>query len=206
PVVVPAWSPEAPQAAVLAVLGGTLASTPWWHAVSAEYCVDGACIGNGPPGIAVTLAKNAAATYDHAGLEALLTTELDAGTLPKPDDNTVYLLYFPSTTIIHSEGLGDSCKGYAGYHTFFTYDSKKVPYAVMPECNSTGNVTQLEYTTGTAAHELIEVATDPFPAGDTFAYWLDTDDPNTWGWAGVEGGETGDMCVDYLGLDQDIVR
>src|ERR1700722_7467484 len=58
-------------------------------------------------------------------------------------------------------------------------------------------------TTITSAHELIEAATDPISTDTTAGYYLNLDDPNTWGWNDIEGGEVADMCVDLYGIGQD---
>ena len=85
------------------------------------------------------------------------------------------------------------------------YKGQQVPYAIISECPGAGMgipaITTLQGTTITASHEIIEAATDP--SDITTGYYLNLDDPGTYGWNDIEGGEVADMCVDVFGFDQD---
>src|SRR5208282_5681959 len=52
-----------------------------------------------------------------------------------------------------------------------------------------------------ASHEFIETATDG--SNQSFSFYLNLNDPATWGWDDVLGGEVADLCVDQFGLGQD---
>jgi hypothetical protein len=207
----------APQ---LDAFGASVASSSWWNAVRAGYCESdaGPCVGDGPAGVSVALTTAPAQNYTDSSqggpstLQTWLLAEIMSGALPKPDanaiTNTIYLIYFPSTTTVNLDG-SPSCMGFDGYHGSATLGSQQVVYAVIDECplgpppppGSPTN-TLLQETTLTAAHEIAEAATDP--SNLALGYYLDLNDPSTWGWSDVEGGgEVADLCVDVFGLNQD---
>jgi hypothetical protein len=76
-----------------------------------------------------------------------------------------------------------------------------VIYAVSMECQGYA----LSDVTLTSSHEIAESATDGYSSPTTmdFGYYLNLDDPNTFGWNDVMGGEVADLCVDFFGLGQD---
>jgi hypothetical protein len=204
----------APQ---LQAFGQSLASSAWWNAIRAGYCVNpGACVGDGTAGTSVVLSTAAASSYtdsDQGGASTLqqwLTSELASGELPKPDadavTDTIYALYFPATTTIEFDGT-KSCTDFDGYHTSMTMGSQQVVYAVVNECAATSAypnvpaITVLQNATLSASHEIAEAASDP--SALTTGYYLDMNDPSSWGWNDVEGGEIADLCVDPFGLNQD---
>jgi hypothetical protein len=210
-----------PMAAELEAFGQTVASSAWWDAVRSGYCASGGatCVGDGPQGITVQVPTPAATQYtdsDQNGASTLqewLKSAITNGVLPMPDSNstsdTLYVLYFPSTTTISLDGA-DSCVegGFGGYHNSMMFGSQQVPYVAAIECEpiaspfpNIATLTALQNTTMTASHEIVEASTDPVPPT---AFAIDDTDPNNWGWIDVTGGgEAADMCVDFLGLDQD---
>jgi hypothetical protein len=208
--------------------GRTLASSSWWNTVRAGYCggAGDRCVGDGPPGTSVVVMDAPAASYTDSAsggpssLQDWLSGAIAAGTLPKPDansvTNTIYALYFPATTAVSFDGQ-QSCVnlGFNGYHNSMAAGSQQVVYAVIDECDplppqfpSAKPITVLQNTTLTASHEIIEAATDPVESTDStgktsYGYYLDITDPDTWGWIDVAGGEIADLCVDQFGLGQD---
>lgn len=114
--------------------------------------------------------------------------QIDAGVLPRPDENTLYMIHFPADISISIEGM-TSCFAFGGYHN--GAKNKKYGdlfYAVLPECffalDAEGS---LAATTIVASHELIEAVTDAFPTpGSTPAYPQAWNDP--------AGNEIADMC------------
>jgi hypothetical protein len=204
----------APQ---LQAFGQSVASSAWWNAIRSGYCVNpGACVGDGPAGTAVVVSTAAASRYtdsDEGGASTLqqwLAGELASGELPKPDaapvTNTIYALYFPASTTIEFDGT-KSCTDFDGYHTAMTMGSQQIVYAVVNECAAISAypdvpaITVLQNATLSASHEIAEAASDPSVA--TTGYYLDMNDPNSWGWNDIEGGEIADLCVDPFGLNQD---
>jgi hypothetical protein len=117
----------------------------------------------------------------------------DGGAFPQPDGNTIYAMYYPSTTVV-TLGGGELCKAFMGYHSDFkhTDGTTFVSYAVIGRCPPMG-VPEIDEVTAEAMHEFIEAATDPVPY-EKPAY----DDIDAVGkaWALVGGGgEVGDVCA-----------
>jgi|GEM_PF-1691877 len=213
PAIVTVTFPGDPMAAQLETFGETVASSGWWDGIRAGLCASGGqmCVGDGPPGAGVELSTAASMQYTDATLQAWLASAITGGVLPKPDanatSNTVYVLYFPSTTTITFDGV-DSCVGFTGYHNAMPFGSQQLPYAVAMECGAMPSLvpnvaplTALQNTTMSASHEIVEAVTDPI----AFTGWvIDETNPNNRGWIDMTGGgEAADMCFDVLGLDQD---
>ena len=99
--------------------------------------------------------------------ERELEHQIDIGALSKPDDNTIYMTYFPPGMTI--DLLGSlSCQVFCGYH--HSYSSAvygTIYYGVHPDLG--GNCalgcgvssTRFEDLTAVTSHELSEVVTDP---------------------------------------------
>jgi len=179
-----------------------ITTTPWWTAVSSEYCEtdDHACIGPGSSGGHVVIQDPPADSYSDSSqgapstlqdfIHAHVVGDADAGItadLPAPDDNTLYVIYFPASTTITLDG-DQSCNSFGAYHNTMILPNKNnvltfAPYAIIPRCG-----TKEATTTVSASHEIIEAATDPdIGEGDLTFYMLNTL------WA-VAGGEVGDLC------------
>ncbi len=94
--------------------------------------------------------------------------------------------------------VSKSCSSFGGYHGNITLDMahnlRNVAYAVMPRCQTFGNLSGLDALTGTTAHELVEAATDPYPLSNTPAYAA-VDDAHIYWQSFLGGGEVGDMCA-----------
>lgn len=198
-----------PDTSTYDTFGQNLTSSMYWDAVRAGYCETGGttCIGDGPAGASVTLPMAAGASYTDAQVQTLIQNAITAGTLPMPDatmpvSNTLYVVYFPMATTINYAG-GSSCTDFDGYHGAFTMGAQQqqVPYAVIDECNYGSASATLIATTETTGHEVFEAASDPGISSTGF--YLDTTNPDTWGWNDVMGGEAADLCVDMFGLGGD---
>lgn len=115
-----------------------------------------------------------------------LEKQMDAGVLPRPDQNTLYMIHFSKDIQISIEGM-TSCFSFGGYHTAFTSTKYgDVFYGVLPECSFFGGG-GFASITFVSAHELIEAVTDPFPTpGSSPAY------PQAWNAA--DGNEIADLC------------
>jgi hypothetical protein len=72
-----------------------------------------------------------------------------------------------------------------------------VAYAVIPRCESFGDLTGIDAITGVTSHELIEASTDPYPFNDP-AYAQVDQDHYYWSSA-LGGGEVGDLCAQNPG-------
>ena len=156
------------------VLGGALMDQ------LAEYNVPGHAIGHGSFIGTVTLTEPAPkSSVTDSVLRQLLQDQIDSGSAPKPDANTLYFLYLPPGTAV-VQGGSRSCQAFCGYHDSF---GKGIYYAVMPYPNCAGclgGMTSLDALTSTSSHELCEAITDPVPGQ---------------GWYDDNHGETGDICA-----------
>lgn len=168
-----------------------ITSTVWWDAVASEYGV-----GRGTGGGHVVLPSSAASGYTdsvHGGdstVRQLLQGAVSDGTLPAPDAQTLYVVYFPAGTIVRLDGISACAPpGTTGWHDVVSVvpgDASApvdVAYAVLPRCGSDpGAMTQA------ASHEIVEAATDPSPEN---APALQMTDP---AWLAF-GSEAADVCI-----------
>ena len=126
-----------------------------------------------------------------AQIQQEIEKQIDAGALPRPDDNTLYMIHFSKDIQISIEGM-TSCFSFGGYHMGF--NSAKygnVFYGVMPECSMFGSG-GFSSITFVSAHELIEAVTDPFPTpGSSPAF------PQAWN--AKDGNEIADLCSNGSG-------
>lgn len=138
--------------------------------------------------------KNTKTKLDDTEIQAELEYQVSMNTLPKPDNNTLFMIHFPPGVSISIDGM-KSCVNFCAYHMGFESKSYgNVFYGVMPDfasgaCSfgcSMGNNT-FETTTIISAHEFTEAVTDPFPTpGDKPAY------PQAWNT--TSGEEIADVC------------
>jgi hypothetical protein len=128
-------------------------------------------------------------------IQAELDAQITAGNLPKPDDNTLFMTYFPpGVSIAFDDGSGSSCSSFCAYHEDFVSKTHgNVFYGVMPDlggacsfgCGFAGS--SFDNLTDVSSHELIEAITDPFPTpGSQPAF------PQAWNT--TDGQEIGDLC------------
>ena len=168
---------------------GKLPTSAYWKPPTEEY-------GVGLPSLKpeVKLLEAAPGTTTDMEIQAWLDGEITAKSLPAPNANTLYLLYYPTGTTI-SEGQGQSCKSFGGYHNSITHNGQKVAYAVMPRCANFGSLTGINVVTGTSSHEILEAVTDPYPQQDPGYAQVDA---NHIVWEFIlGGGENGDMCAQF---------
>lgn len=184
PKVVPVFFPQdALQSTLVTFLQNYQAKSAAWGMLS-EYG-----IGRGTTAAPVTLPTTLPATFAEADVQALLAARIGDGTLPRPDANTIYALYFPSTVSL-LQGGSTSCIDFAGYHGTSTLtDGTKTVYAVMPRCQM-GLLALLTYAT---SHELAEAATDPHLLG-----YNSMSDPYFLWTVGHSGAEVSDLCQDLV--------
>ncbi|HEX8791918.1 MAG TPA: hypothetical protein VF765_13280 [Polyangiaceae bacterium] len=169
----------------------TITTTAWWTAVTSEYGVR-----QGAAGTHVVLPMAAASGYTdsvHGGdssVRQLVQAFVADGTLPAPDAQTLYVLYFPAGTILRLDGISACAPpGGTGWHDSVTVSlpdagtSTDVAYAVIPRCQS-----DLGAMTLAASHEIVESATDPSPEN---APAVQMTDP---AWLAF-GPEVADVCV-----------
>ena len=112
------------------------------------------------------------------------------------DGNQLFMVHFPPGVQISMPTGEKSCEAFCGYHGTFVLDGVKTYYGVLPDhggacaagCGA-ALAAQLDRTTVTASHELVESVTD---AGVGLA----DQDPSQLGWYDDTYGEIGDICED----------
>ncbi len=158
----------------------------WFPAVTAEYGIK-----SGTHVEAVRLADKLDATMTDAQIAMLIEKHIQDGSLPAPSGrNFYYMVYFPSGTTISDGGSGGvsgaSCSSFLGYHSEAKYMGTPFAYGVICDCDDNQDT-----ITVTAAHELVEAATDPYPYTNP-GYNLQPDPGDPWQ---IEiGQESADLC------------
>jgi hypothetical protein len=179
-----------------------IGATPYWTAVTSEYGI-GPAVATAP----VILTEMAPATTDDGTIQTWLAGKLDGNDplWPVADDNTIYILHYPSGTgITLSSPMGTevSCQTFGGYHNSITLDgahaSLDVAYAVVPECQTFDGIKGIDAVTAAESHEIIEGCTDPYPMSNPA--WVQTDDNDIYWDLALGGGEVGDMCAQFPGV------
>jgi hypothetical protein len=166
----------------LATIGGS----NYWKSATSEYGV-GAASATDP----IRIADAAPAMIDDDGIRAWLTTQLSAG-LPAPDDQSLYVIFYPESSAVTERNMNKLCSGSSGYHSSFQLaGGQKVAYAVLGRCASSTHLT-LQNVTRVTSHELAEAATDPY-IGITPAYLQPRLTDYAWTHTN-SGGEVGDLC------------
>jgi hypothetical protein len=87
--------------------------------------------------------------FTNRDIEAFLNTLFDAGVLPAPDDQAIYVVTIPPG--IYS-GEGDDL---SGEHSYYRRDGHRIHYAWITDSEV------LDGTTQTTTHEIVETLTDP---------------------------------------------
>jgi hypothetical protein len=196
----------------LTTFGTHLTQSAWWTTAMAGDCLaDGTtCIGTGPDGMMVTLPMPADKNYTDTAVETLIGSLITAGTVPPTDANTIYNIYFPTTTTITASDGTQSCVAFDAYHASFKQGGKEVIYSLIPECEAYNPpgippITTLQYTTLSVSHEIAEAASDPLVSDPNvpYSFYPDENDPQSWAWLDWEDGELADLCVDAYGLGGD---
>jgi hypothetical protein len=164
-----------------------LAASTFWSEATQEYGVGALTIA---PSIVVT--DTPPTNISDAQIQTWLANYLDGthADWPAPTLENIYTIFYPSQTVISSQGLGTSCVNFGGYH----YDipngqTSGIVYAVMPRCATFGNLKGIDGTTDGLSHELVEASTDPL--GTAYAYA----DLDHMVWNVAPLGEVGDMCA-----------
>lgn len=199
----PRWVPvyfangDAKQNAAVTDYLKRVGATNYWAAAVTEYGV-GPGVSTDP--VQLLAADNPAASITDDTIQTWLAAKLNANdpAFPKPDENTIYAIFYPASTDIDLQG-STSCQSFGGYHNNITLDGAHqgldVAYAVMPDCGQFGKQTGLDALTGTTSHELIEAVTDPYPSSRP-AY-SQVDDAHLYWETFLGGGENGDMCAQF---------
>jgi len=139
-------------------------------------------IGRGNYAGALTLTNIPSGNVTDAQIQTTLDAAIVAGTLPPPDDNTLYAVYFPPGVTISLDG-DSSCSGFGAYHDAIIETQRhNTYYLVMPDCGA-----PFKNMTSVSTHELIEAVTDNIPTPGSSPNY-----PQAWNDSG--GNEMGDLC------------
>ncbi len=114
---------------------------------------------------------------------------ITAKKVPAPDDDTLYMIYFPSG--INPTGQGNSCVSggsFCAYHSSYALSGgQNVYFGVMPDtpdkCTPGCGPAGFTGLTDVSSHEMIEAMTDP-DVGQNDLAWYDQ-----------QNGEIGDICA-----------
>jgi hypothetical protein len=171
-----------PNTQPIQAFGDWLGQSQWLASVGSEYGV-----GAGTQIAKLVLAYTPPPVVSASDIETYLSYGITSGVFPQPDDDTIYVIYYPPTT--KPSGLG--CDGPWWGHNTVTSPVRYV-YAAIPACPPPAlfGWTQIESIEQDASHEIIEAATDPDRAGAPTYTVTDPTDPFLY-----MGSEIGDLCV-----------
>jgi hypothetical protein len=117
---------------------------------------------------------------------------IDAGKVPAPTADTLYMVHFPPGVSIDLDGSG-SCVVFCAYHNTFVHNGVNVYYGVMPDQGGScaggcgPDPSTFNNLTSVSSHELIESVTDA-------AVGLATVIGPPLAWYDQTNGEIGDIC------------
>jgi hypothetical protein len=170
----------------IADFGAWIATSSWLDAVGRDY-------GVGPGTMLQDAELDAGSSLLASGdVAAFLNEQFDAGTVISPagNPNALYLVYLPADA-----GIAGACTSYLSYHFWSTYQTTDYPYALISDCpdDPTG-LSEPGNLEAAAAHEIAEIATDPFPSfNDAGGYGYRISD-TTSQWYDPNLGEIADLC------------
>lgn len=170
-------------------------------------------IGRGVYGGAYTIAPGTSATaLGDADIQNELEAQINAGHIPPPDDNTIYMVYFPSGYTITQSNGDASCSKFCAYHGAFLHGSQDVFYGVFPDLSSGGcqfgcgiQSTVFKNLCSASTHELLEATTDAEVSLQSCTILPPSCSPSLAWYAKPYGGEIGDMCNQYADTISSVV-
>lgn len=177
--------------------GDEIGASTYWRTAVREYGV-GAGSGAGHVHLGA-----APATLTDSQVEDLVAQHAETDTSwPAFDEQNIYVMYLPTSIQFTSNGA-NACDTLAGYHDSHKFaDGKRGVFAVIAQnCRAASDPPLADYATSTAAHEIAEASTDPYP-GTSDEALTDWDDAHGWAWDLLrikqgEDGENGDACDFY---------
>lgn len=180
--------PGDPDADSLEDFVARVGATDYWERATSQYGIGRAAAL--PP---VRLADPAPASTTVDAIAAWLATSIDGQppALPPFDGNTVYVLFYASTTSITSDGYATCTDFLGGHNQGALADGRSFPFIIVARCPGASDLASL---TAIASHELVEASTDPYPGSAP-------------GYVGVDAAhfafdvaflsEAADLCDDY---------
>ncbi len=192
--VVPLYYAADPLAADLASYYAKLAKSTYLAKALAGYGVKSVTIAP-----AIALADPPPLSALDVDIAASIAAEIDAGTIPASDVNTMYQIIYPSTTQVLSGGLYGEAIPTCDPLSFEGYlaSGTAVPIGIVPVCQGElPGETDIQTDTIASAGNIANVLTDPLSIDDP-AYA----DPswNGSGWEAVVGNMVGFLCQDPEG-------
>jgi hypothetical protein len=166
----------------------------YWSAGTAEYGVGPL---RGASTVVVHERPPASATSRQVHDWIVAHTTGDRPLLGAFDAQTMYTVFYPSTTNVILEGSGPQCTAFGGYHLDERYgDDRPLVYVAIPRCPPMGELSTLDLMTTAASHEWLEGAADPYPAFAP-AYSVIDADHSAWAvsFSDLPIAEIGDMCA-----------
>ena len=172
----------------------TAATSADFQSVLAEYTGPGGkSIHNGVYAGEKLISTEPGKTIDDTQIQSTIQSWVNAGLVPAPSPDALYVLYFPPGTSI-TMGTDGSCTTFCGYHSTIQTTSGSgglIRYIIIPHpdcggCQFEGTVQ--DSVTVVASHEMSEAATDPDVG-------LATSLGPPLGWYDNTNGEIGDICA-----------
>jgi hypothetical protein len=200
----------------LASFGAGIASSSYWTSVTSDLTCGGtnACVGPGPTGAASVSPLAIGSLYaDAAGpggqgntLQPYLENVIHS--LPssqQPTANSLYVFYIPTSTTITLDGE-TGCTSFGGYHNTMMVGATQVIYAVVLDCGTRESLSEEQAITFAASHEILEASSDSVisASGPETGYAVDQTIQSSLPWLTLSMSELGDLCIDFLGLGEDI--
>lgn len=157
-----------------------------------EYDTPTQKIGRGTFAGSIVDSQSGGAVSD-SQIQTELAKLIDDGKLPSPTENDLFMVHFPAGVNVTASDGSESCQAFCAYHDTFTHKGKDVYYGVMPDLGGAcdggcGTKSQLDNTTATSSHELLESITDS-------AVGLAQSVGPPLAWYDQTNGEISDICV-----------
>jgi hypothetical protein len=134
-----------------------IGASSYWKQATSEYGIGTASATD------VIIQAPPPATWDDTQIDGWVQSQVMSSSAgwPQPDGETMYVVFLPASVKLTSMGQ-DACASYGGYHTDLG-GNPDIVYALVPEACYQGTAFSLvDNATSSAAHEIVETATDPF--------------------------------------------
>ena len=164
------WTSAVAFQSSLSSFYGSVTNSSYFDWLS-EYQTNTQSIGRGSfAGGVIDPSPPTGTTVSDSQIVSELTRLIQAGTIPTPNSNSLYMVHFPpGYTVTHSGFHSCPSTGtefsFCGFHNSFLFNSMRVPYGVVVDVEACGTLCGpgdgLGNTTSTASHELLEATTDP---------------------------------------------
>jgi hypothetical protein len=141
-----------------------IGASSWWSDVFAERCAaPGDCVRSPVEPRAIRAATRFPPQVHAVDVEAWLAAAAARGSLGPLTADALALIYLPAGTALTDALSGRYCAGGPrAYHRALTVGTGRLAFAVIPRCGD------LDATTMTASHEIVEAVTNPDPARPGF--------------------------------------